>query len=113
MTHDLFPGLRAFVDDLAARGVTRLSVKQGDQRLDLTLGQPDDTAPPPAPAKPAVAPGPGVFHHAHPAHQDAPPCLQSGHFLFPLDLPRRPSFLADDGAVVGFGTALAAPGDSQ
>ncbi len=100
-------GLRAFVDHLAARGVQRLSVRQGAERLDLTL------ASGPAPeVRPFTAPGPGILHHAHPTDPGAGACLQSGHFLFPLALSAQPSFLAAGSSTVGYGTPLATCGDS-
>ncbi len=121
--------LRAFVDHLAGRGVSRLSVRQGADRIDLVLESGYDAAAvPDAPAPnfgpnsgpnlaPATlrvtSPGPGVFHRAHPAAPDAPACLQSGHFLFPVDLPDGARVVAPDLSVVGYGTVIATAGDTE
>lgn len=96
--------LRAFVDHLARRGVARISIREGEETLEIEL-RPATAAPPPA-ARIVTAQGPGLFHPRHPDSGTAPPCLEAGDFLFPVPGGDGDEPLAAAGAVVGYGTPL-------
>ena len=106
MTGNFIGDLRALVDHLAARGVRQARLVQGDELLDITLRAGPAVAAPAA--APLLAPGPGIFHHRHPATGADLPCLAAGDFLFPLAA--GAGFLAADGALVGYGTPLMTQG---
>lgn len=105
MGRNLAAELRALIDHLAARGVAMLSVRQGDERLRITLG----TGAPPQPQAEQVtiaAPGPGIFHARHPGGAELA-CIEAGDFLFPVaGIGANDEILEQQGAVVGFGSPL-------
>ncbi len=96
--------MRDLVDHLARRGVAWLSVREGEEALEIAL-RPAAAAPPPA-ARIVAAQGPGLFHPRHPDTGTVPPCLEAGDFLFPVPGGEGDEPLAAAGAVVGYGTPL-------
>lgn len=106
MDKNFASGLRSLIDHLALRGVSMLSVRQGGEWLRIEL----DPAPQSAPVSEPVtitAAGPGIFRARHPGGA-ALPCIEAGDFLFPAAGPLREGdeVVAQDGAVVGYGTPL-------
>ncbi|WP_418025918.1 hypothetical protein ACNKFW_22805 (plasmid) [Paracoccus sp. TD-10] len=105
MDRNFATGLRSLIDHLALRGVAMLSVRQGDERLRITLGK-GATPRARAEAVTIAAAGPGIFHARHPGGADLA-CIGAGDFLFPVaSLCDDDEILEQEGAVVGFGTPL-------
>ena len=103
MDRNLATELRSLIDHLAARRGATLSVRQGDERLRITLGA--GTAPQAEPVT-IAAPGPGVFHARHPGGAKLA-CIEAGDFLFPVArVGEGDEILEQQGAIVGFGTPL-------
>ncbi|MDF3605783.1 hypothetical protein PE067_06265 [Paracoccus sp. DMF-8] len=97
--------LRLLIDHLATRGVAMLSVRQGDERLRITL---DAGIAPQAQVQPVTiaAAGPGIFHARHPGGADLA-CIEAGDFLFSVaTIGEGDEILEQHSAVVGFGTPL-------
>lgn len=97
--------LRLLIDHLTARGVAMLSVRQGDERLRIILSA---VAAPQVAVKPVTitAIGPGIFHAHHPSGAELA-CIRAADFLFPVASIRDgDEILAQEGAVVGYGTPL-------
>ncbi|MGP9590371.1 hypothetical protein [Halomonas sp. AOP42-B2-16] len=108
MDNNFATELRSLIDHLATRGVTMLSVRQGDERLRVTLGTaiqavPERTIPEPLTI---TAAGPGLFRPRHPAGA-ALACIEAGDFLFPVaPIHDSDEMLVQEGTVVGYGTPL-------
>lgn len=105
MTDPSAAQLRELVDYLARRGVASLSLRQGEETLEIELVPATVAAPPPA-ARIVTAQGPGLFHPRHPDSGADAPCLEAGDFLFPVPGGEGDEPLAAAGAVVGYGTPL-------
>jgi len=104
--------LRELVDSLAARGVAFASLREGDERLEITMrasGAASQAGPSAlTPLQVVKAMGPGIFHHGHPHSEAAFPCVAAGDFLFPAAVSVKPhdSFLVPEGSLVEYGTPL-------
>ena len=98
--------LRELVDHLARRGVTWISLSEGEETLEIELRPVAAAQPAPTQARIVTAQGPGLFHPRHPDSGAVPPCIEAGDFLFPVPGGEGDEMLAAAGAIVGYGTPL-------
>lgn len=113
MDNNFATELRSLIDHLAARGVTMLSVRQGDERLRVTLGTAIKTTSEQAASEQTTpepltitAAGPGLFRPRQPTGVGLA-CIEAGDFLFPVaPIYDDDEMLVQEGTVVGYGTPL-------
>lgn len=105
MTDPYAAQLRDLVDHLARRGVAWISVRDGEDVLEIAL-RPATGAPSAPAAEIVTAQGPGLFHPRHPDSGAAAPCIEAGDFLFPVPGGDGDEPLAAAGTIVSYGTPL-------